>query len=75
MLIADFWMLDAQCLCLTIDAFAGSAPIVDDVVERTVAIEESSHQPAFLPVGVFHVASAFGDLGMFTGLASPFGKE
>ncbi len=55
--IADFGTLDAECLCLTIDAFAGSAPGLDDLVERTTPIQEHTHQATFLPIGVFDTTS------------------
>lgn len=54
---------------------AGSALVIDDVVEGAGAIEQGSHQPAFLPVGVLHAASAFGELGMRTRFACALGKE
>jgi hypothetical protein len=73
--IAHFWTLDAECLRLTVDALAGSALVVDDVIERAVSIEQGPHQPAFLPIGVFDTASPFGELGMLTDLARPFRKE
>lgn len=75
MLIADFWTFDAECLRLTIDAFAGGAPVVDDVVERAGAIEQGSHQPAFLPIGIFDAASAKGLLGMLTRFSCRFRKQ
>ena len=73
--IADFWTLDTECLRLTIDAFASGASVVDDVVERAGAIEQGSHQPAFLPIGIFDAPSPFGELGMRTRFACRFRKE
>src|SRR2546421_9905337 len=64
--IAHFWTLDAECLRLTVDAFAGSALIVDDVVERTGAIEQGTHQPTFLPIGVLYTPLGFAELRMIT---------
>ena len=73
--IADFWTFDTECLCLTVDAFAGGALIVDDVVERTGAIEQGTHQSAFLPIGVFDAAFAFHELRMLTRLSCACGEE
>ncbi len=73
--IADFWTFDAQCLCLTVDAFAAGPLIVDDVVEGTIAIQQSAHQPPFLPVEVFDTALTFGKLGMLTARSSQLRKE
>ena len=69
--IADFWTLDAECLRLTIDTFAGSALIVDDRVERAGAIEQHAHSSAFLPIGILDAALGFAELLMFTGLPGP----
>ena len=62
-------------MCLTVDTLASGALGVDGVIERTVAIQQSAHQPAFLPVRVFDAALALGKLGMRTGLSGRFGKE
>ncbi len=60
---------------MTVDAFATGALGIDDVVERPGAIEQGTHQAAFLPVGVFDAAFAFGELGMLAGLARACGEE
>ena len=73
--IADFWTLDTECLCLTIDAFAGRALVVDDVVERALSIEQRTHQPAFFPIGVFDTAFRFRELRMITGFSGRLRKE
>jgi hypothetical protein len=73
--IAHFGTLDPQSLCLTVAAFAGSALVVNDVVERAGAIEQGTHQPAFLPIGVFDTAAPFGELRMVTDLTRSFRKE
>src|SRR6266566_10153171 len=48
---------------------------VDGLVERAIAIEQGTHQVAFLPVGVFDAAWALGELGMRTGLSRAGGNE
>ena len=73
--IAHFWTLDTECLCLTVNAFAGGALVVDDVVERTGAIEHCTHQPTFLPIGVFDTALGFGELRMITRCSGRLRKE
>ena len=67
--IAHFGSFDAQSLSLTVDAFTRGALVVDGVVERPVAIEQSAHQSAFLPIGILDAAFAFGELGVLTGLS------
>ncbi len=66
MYIADFGTFDAECLRLTIDAFAGSALVVDDLVERVGAIQQGSHQSAFLPIGIFDTPLGATPLRMIT---------
>src|SRR5258708_5712080 len=73
--MADFWRLDTGWLCLTVDAFAGGALGVDDVVERTGAIEQGTHQPTFLPIGVFDTPLGFGELRMSTRCSCRLRKE
>ena len=58
---------------MAVDTLASGALGVDGVIERTMAIQQSAHQPAFLPVVVFD--AAFGELGMRTGLARACRKE
>ena len=58
-----------------IDAFTGGALVVERVIERTLPIEQRAHQPAFLPVEVFHAAFPFGELRVVTGLACALRKE
>src|SRR5947209_7512495 len=73
--IADFGSFNAKRLSLTIDAFTGGALVVDGVVERPVAVEQGAHQAAFLPIGIFDAAFAFGELGVLTGLSRARRKE
>ena len=60
---------------MTVDAFARGALGVDRLIEETAAIEQHPHQAALLPIEVFDAAAAFGELGMLTDLACPFGKQ
>src|SRR5438105_5053526 len=73
--IAHFWSFNAQCLCLTIDAFAGRALVVNDVVERAVTVEQGTHESAFLDSDVLDTAFALDKLGMRATLAGGFGEE
>jgi len=73
--VARFGPFNAQVFGLAVDAFAAGALGIDGLVERPIAIEQSAHQAAFLPVGVFDAALAFGKLLMGTGLSSAGGKE
>ena len=43
-------MFNTSSLGLTVDAFTGGALIVDGVIERTLTIEQHTHQSAFLPI-------------------------
>jgi hypothetical protein len=45
------------------------------MVEWTVAIQQSTHQPALLPIGVFDAPLAFEKLDMLTGLSCTGGKK
>jgi hypothetical protein len=73
--IAHFGALNAERLGLTVDAFTGSALGIDGMIKRTGAIEQGTHQPTFLPIGVFDTALAEGLLGMRTGLSRRCGQE
>ena len=75
MAIAHFGLFNAECFGLTIDAFAGSALVVNRVIKRTVAIEQGAHQPAFLPIRIFDTASALGELIVRTDFACALGEE
>ena len=73
--IAHFGSFNAERLGLAVDAFTGGTLVVDGVVERPVTIEQSAHQSAFLPIGIFDAALAFGELGVLTGLCGTGRKE
>ena len=75
MSIMYFGPFDAESLSLAVDAFTGGALDVDGVIERPGAIEQGTHQAAFLSIGVLDTAFAFGKLGMRTGLARRLWKE
>src|SRR5947209_3742770 len=73
--VAYFGAFDASCLCLTIETLASGALGRDGVVERTAAIQQSAHQPPFLPVEVFDTALAFDKLGLLTARSSRLREE
>ena len=60
---------------MTVDTLASGALGVDGVIERTMAIQQSAHQPAFLPVRVFDAAFALDKLGMLAGGSRRLRKE
>ncbi len=62
--IAHFGSFNAQSLSLTVDAFTRSALVIDGMVEGPVAIEQGTHQPTFLPIGILD--AAFLDNGLET---------
>src|SRR2546423_1570840 len=64
-----------QVLGLAVDALIAGALRVGGLVEGASAIEQGALQAAFLPVGVFDTAWAFGKLGMLAGLSRAGGKE
>ena len=67
--------LDAQVFGLAIDAFTGGALPVDDVVERTLAIECDTHQAACFQVDILDAACVLAKLLVVTGLACALGIE
>ena len=73
--ITHFGSFNAQSLSLTVDAFTRSALVIDGMVEGPVAIEQGTHQPTFLPIGILDAAFGFGELGMLTGLPCTCRKE
>ena len=54
--IADFGTFDAECLCLTVDAFRRGALVVDAVVKRPIAVERHAHLAAHFPVDILDIA-------------------
>jgi hypothetical protein len=51
--VACFGSFNAQVFGLTVDAFAGGALVVDDLVERTLAIQRHTHESSCFQVDVF----------------------
>ncbi len=73
--VADFWTLDAKCLRLTIDAFAGGALVVDAVVKRPITVQRHTHPATPFPIDIFDAAFALGELVMLARLPSLCRKE
>ena len=67
--IAQLGPLNAQPLRLAIDAFGRGALLVDDLVERGVALERDAHLGTLLAVEVLDTAAAFGELLVVTALS------
>src|SRR2546425_13273959 len=66
--ITCFGSLNAQVFGLTVDAFTRRTLVVDELVERTLAIQRHAHQPACFQVDVLHAAFVLAKLLMGTGL-------
>ncbi len=63
-----FGLLNAQVFGQTVDAFTRGALVVDELVERTLAIQGDTHQPACFQVDVFDAAFVLAKLLMVTAL-------
>jgi len=73
--VARFGSFTQEVLGLAVDALTTGTLGVDGLVERTIAIQQGTHQTALLPVGVFDAALARGKLLMRAGLCGASGKE
>ena len=73
--LTHFGPLNAQSLCLAIDAFARGPLRVDSMVKRTIPIEQHACQSTTFPIGVFDTAFASRELGLVAGLSSALGKK
>src|SRR5216683_3331300 len=75
MSITDSGTFDATLFGEGVDAFTAGALVVEGTKEGTIAIKGDALDAAEFPIGVFDAAFAFGELFVFTGLASLFGEE
>lgn len=68
-------MFEHEGFALAVDAFAGGALPVDELVEQTAAIEGDAHLRPGLPVHVLDTTLALGELLLLTALAGWHRKE
>jgi hypothetical protein len=59
--VACFGSFDTQVLGLTVDAFAGGALVVDDVIKGTLTIQGHAHQATGFLVDIFDTAFLAGE--------------
>ena len=60
---------------MTVDAFAGGALGINDMVEWAVAVKQGPHQATFLDIDILDAAFALGKLLVVTVLAGVLREE